>query len=85
MTRVRSLLRWVTPYRARWLRERAEHARTREALAVVTVDRDALRVHWCLAVDQREQARAMVAALVSEAEWSESDEAFLRSLGERPG
>ena len=53
-------------------------------LAVVTAERDALRAHFELAVDQRNHARDLAVALADAAEWSDLDRAFLES-GVWPG
>ncbi len=80
MTRLRHALRWLAPFRALWLRERDDHAATRSDLAVVTADRDALRSHYELAVEQRDRARDLAVGLVDDlpAEaWDATDDAIL--------
>ncbi len=98
VTRLRKALRWLAPFHALWLNERDAHATTRrvlaatesaldatrEVLAVTQIDLNAHRRHWALAISQRDAARDFAAAIVSEREWTEDDEAWLRSLGERP-
>lgn len=61
-----------------------ENRRLRKALAVANADRAGLRLHFELAVDHRNHARDLAAALADAAEWSTQDAAFLET-GVWPG
>lgn len=62
----------------------AENRELRTDLAVARASEAAMKAHFDLAVAQRDGARDLIGAIAAEPQWTADDEAFLRSLGERP-